>query len=193
MAGATDEVMAQAVEAASHVIVFVSKDYKESANCRMEAKYTNQLSKKGKVKPIFVMVQNEYTTVSTPEYVDGWLGIMIGDSLWYPMWSESQIDSTAQEIAKVLGNEAKLNYTPAPSSTPTSNAQSGAVDYNSAFALLKDHNSATDAHEIDVKLNDFGVQSAGDLQALDKEDIIELSELLKKVQKKKFLTFLKIV
>jgi hypothetical protein len=110
MTGSTDERMAEALEAASHVIIVVSKDYKESANCRMEAKYANQLTKKGKLKTIFLMVQNEYTTASTPEYCDGWLGIMIGDSLWYPLWNENQIESTANEISKVVGYESRLDF-----------------------------------------------------------------------------------
>ena len=64
MSGDTDDRMAQAVEASSFVIIAVSKPYKESPNCRIEAKYANQLMKKGKVKIIFVMMQKEYTTVS---------------------------------------------------------------------------------------------------------------------------------
>ncbi len=79
MSGSTEERMAEALEAASVLIICVSKGYKESANCRMEAKYASQLSKKGKIKIFYVMMQREYTTVSEPDSCDGWLGIMIGE------------------------------------------------------------------------------------------------------------------
>ena len=82
MAGSTDEVMAAAVEASSHVVVCVSKDYKLSPNCRQEGSYARQQEKKGKLKIIYVMMQQQYTTVSSPECVDGWLGIMVADKLW---------------------------------------------------------------------------------------------------------------
>ena len=70
ISGATDERMAEAIEAASVVIVCVSKQYKESANCRMEAKYANQRLKKGKLKIVYVMMQEEYTTVSCEDTCD---------------------------------------------------------------------------------------------------------------------------
>jgi len=82
MAGSTDEVMAAAVEASSHVVVCVSKDYKVSPNCRQEGSYARQQEKKGKLKIIYVMMQQQYTTVSSPECVDGWLAIMVADKLW---------------------------------------------------------------------------------------------------------------
>jgi hypothetical protein len=39
MQGATDEKMAEAIDSSSTVIVIVSPEYKESANCRMEGRY----------------------------------------------------------------------------------------------------------------------------------------------------------
>ena len=64
MHGPVDERMAQAVEASSIVIICVSKQYKERPNCRMEAEYANQLFKKKKLKIMYVMMQDTYTTVS---------------------------------------------------------------------------------------------------------------------------------
>jgi hypothetical protein len=70
MSGSTDDKMAEAVENASHVIICVSKNYKESANCRQEALYTNQKYKNGLLKIIYVMVDQQYTTVSRPHSCD---------------------------------------------------------------------------------------------------------------------------
>ena len=76
MSGATDDRMAEAIEAACVVVVCVSPAYKESANCRMEAKYAGARSKKGKLSFIFVMMDSEYHTHST-NAIDGWIGFMV--------------------------------------------------------------------------------------------------------------------
>ena len=47
MSGSTDEIMADAIEMSFAVVICVSKEYKQSPNCRMEANYCNQRSKKG--------------------------------------------------------------------------------------------------------------------------------------------------
>jgi len=70
MSGGTDERMAEAVEASSVIVVCVSRPYKERPNCRMEAKYANQLLKKGRLRILFVMMQMDYTTVSEPDCCD---------------------------------------------------------------------------------------------------------------------------
>ena len=48
------------------------------------------------------MLDKNYTTVSSPNCADGWLGIMIGDALWYPLWEQSHLETTANEISKAL-------------------------------------------------------------------------------------------
>lgn len=102
MEGSTDDRMAEAMEAASVVIICLSKIYKERPNCRMEAKYANQLFKKGRVKVVYVMMQTEYTTVSEPHCCDGWLGIQIGDALWYPLWEEAILPSSVRSLLPQL-------------------------------------------------------------------------------------------
>lgn len=71
ISGATEDVMAEAVERSCVVVICVSKEYKESANCRLEAKYAQQLFKKGRIRLAFVMMNEEYTTVSKEQSVDG--------------------------------------------------------------------------------------------------------------------------
>ena len=98
MSGSTDDCMAAAIEHSHTIVVCVSRAYKASANCRMEAKYANDMHKRGKVKLVFVMMDQAYTTRSSPEYVDGWLGLMIGDQLWHAMWSADQVAAVAAAI-----------------------------------------------------------------------------------------------
>jgi len=107
MEGDTDERMATALEFSDFVIIFISRDYKNRPNCRQEAQYAHQLKKKGKVQIIYVMMDPSYTTVSSPDCVDGWLGIQVGGALWYPLYNESQVSSTANEIVKIMGDSCK--------------------------------------------------------------------------------------
>ena len=107
MSGSTDEVMAEAIETSAAIIVCVSSPYKESANCRMEGKYAAARAKKGKVQLVFVMMDSEYTTVSENS-VNGWLGFMIGDALWYPLWDDGHVHSTGNEIGKIIGDKGKI-------------------------------------------------------------------------------------
>jgi len=98
MSGSTDDRMAEAIEKSSHVIICISRSYKTSANCRMEANYANDLFKKSKLNVIFVMMEEDYHTRSTPDQVDGWLGFMVGGSLWYSLWESGKVNSTARAV-----------------------------------------------------------------------------------------------
>ena len=106
MGGDTDQRMAEAIESSFAVVVFVSMQYKASFNCQAEAKYARGLVKKGKLLVLYIMVSNDYTTVSQPECCDGWLGFMIGQDLWYPMFDASMIGSAVAAVAGVLGTNA---------------------------------------------------------------------------------------
>lgn len=92
--------MADAVDAASCVIVFVSRAYKESANCRAEAEYAHGSVRDG-LQMLHAMCEQDYTTVSN-ERVTGWLGFLIGQHLWYAAWSDPA--TAAQGIAQKLNS-----------------------------------------------------------------------------------------
>ena len=57
---------------------------------------------KGALNIYYVMMDPSYTTVSNPESVDGWLGLYIGDHLWYNLFSENSVETTANEIGKLI-------------------------------------------------------------------------------------------
>jgi hypothetical protein len=97
MQGATDDIMAQAIELSHTVVICLSPHYKASANCRQEGKYINVLYKKGKLNVIYVMMNDDYCNS-----VDGWLAMMLGDSLWYPLWDINQVTKTASNIATTI-------------------------------------------------------------------------------------------
>ena len=107
MSGDTAERMAQAIEHSYAVIVCVSPQYKESVNCRSEAQYCKVWKTNHGLEMMYVMMDAEYTTVSKPYGVDGWLGFLVGTELWYPLWAPDKVDSTAREIVKLVGDNAR--------------------------------------------------------------------------------------
>ena len=75
MGGDTLEAMADAVSKAGVVLVLVTHKYKESANCRREASYANDLK-----KPIIpIIMEPQYS----PDGSWGWLGLIIAGKLYY--------------------------------------------------------------------------------------------------------------
>jgi hypothetical protein len=175
----------------------------------MEAKYANQMSKKGKLKLVFVMMESNYTTVSTPDCCDGWLGIMLGDQLWYPLWDENQVESTARQLASMIGSSSKaiepINGTltterssPAATTKPSQSSitltSKVEVNHTAAYEMLLTPERMIDSSLISVKkiLEEWGVLVAEDLGGLLPDDIIALTELMKKAQRKKFLALFRI-
>eukprot|EP00033_Pygsuia_biforma_P002700 GCRY01002982.1.p1 GENE.GCRY01002982.1~~GCRY01002982.1.p1 ORF type:complete len:685 (+),score=124.67 GCRY01002982.1:99-2153(+) len=72
MKGSTLEGMAEAVESSSCILMCVSRAYKQSANCRLEAEYAFSSGKR--IVPL--MVEADYTA-------DGWLGALVGSKLFF--------------------------------------------------------------------------------------------------------------
>jgi hypothetical protein len=97
MKGATVDTMALAVEGAAVVLVGVSRQYKESSNCRMEAQYA--LQKKKPLIPLKLVQGYE---------ADGWLGLLLGSSMWYAMYgdtltSEGAFEDRMSALSRELG------------------------------------------------------------------------------------------
>jgi DNA-directed RNA polymerase subunit F len=104
-----EERLADAIEASDTIIICVSPMYKLSSNCRIEASYASVLARRHqRLKILFVMMDDEYTTVSRPAYCDGWLASMIGHSVWFPLFSEEMLSSTAVSLANNFSNTVHL-------------------------------------------------------------------------------------
>ena len=86
MKGATVDTMALAVEGSEVVLIGVSRAYKESSNCRMEAQYA--LQKKKALIPLMLTQGYE---------ADGWLGLLLGTSMWYAYYGETLTSASAFE------------------------------------------------------------------------------------------------
>ena len=96
MKGSTVDTMALAVEGSEVMLVGVSRAYKESSNCRMEAQYG--LQKKKPLIPLMIVKGYE---------ADGWLGLLLGTSMWYAFFGEAlsseiafgdRVDALCREI-----------------------------------------------------------------------------------------------
>jgi hypothetical protein len=131
MQGDIEDAMAEAIQKSYAMVVFVSQQYKESVNCRAEAKYARAREANGFLKLIYVMVDENYHTRSSPRAVDGWLGFMVGSDLWYPLWQMNQVEQTAKAIADLVGDHAK------------NNGSSSGVDFPSPIAANTQTVSAT--------------------------------------------------
>jgi len=103
MQGSTLQAMAEAVEKSQVVIVCMTRKYKESPACRLEAEYTVKLRK----EIIPLMLEANYSP-------DGWLGILLGSKLYYAFNDDHTFETKFIELAKGLGNKGKLTIQEPP-------------------------------------------------------------------------------
>ena len=100
MQGSTVEAMADAVEGAAVMCYGVSRAYKESVNCRLEAQYAFQREK----DMIPLLVEEGYRA-------DGWLGMLLGTRLYYSFCgsvtsSEAAFQGKMEDLCRELGDSA---------------------------------------------------------------------------------------
>jgi len=119
MEGSILAAMANAVEQAKVVVVAMSEKYKNSNNCRTEAEYAYKLK-----KPIVpLLLERNYKP-------DGWLGALLGLSLYVDISVSYSIDTKYVEIVKqidsykpITNKEANVNFSlPPPSFQDSFNA-----------------------------------------------------------------------
>eukprot|EP01051_Picozoa_sp_SAG22_P002868 SAG22_NODE_133_length_18379_cov_34.571937_1_plen_1946_part_00 len=101
MTGSTVDSMALAVENAEVMLIGVSRQYKESTNCRLEAQYAMQRE----VPTIPLMLADGYRA-------DGWLGMLIGTRMWYGFYGAvlsdaSLFEQRMSELCRDLGERGK--------------------------------------------------------------------------------------
>ena len=94
--------VALAVEGASVMLVCVSRAYKESSNCRLEANYGLQRE----VSMVPLMMEEDYKP-------DGWLGLLLGTRMWYPLYGETVLRPTVFEermvaLSRDLGTRGQM-------------------------------------------------------------------------------------
>ena len=93
--------MALAVENAEVMLIGVSREYKESTNCRLEAQYAMQRE----VPTVPLMLADGYRA-------DGWLGMLIGTRMWYGFFGavlseEGLFEGKVSELCRDLGERGQ--------------------------------------------------------------------------------------
>jgi hypothetical protein len=121
MRGSTVESMAAAVETAEVMLIGVSREYKESTNCRLEAQYAMQRE----VPTVPLMLTEGYRA-------DGWLGMLIGTRMWYGFYGsalseESLFEGKMVELCRDLGDRGRSDADAARRVAPDS-ASGGCSD-----------------------------------------------------------------
>jgi hypothetical protein len=123
-------------------------------------RYARQLEKKGRLKLVYVMMQEEcvrvaadaakclnlqahrgfirYTTVSQPDCVDGWLGVQLSDKLWFPCWNSKFVSDSAARIIPLIASQERT----AAALQPTTSAASASPTFSSSQALPASPRSA---------------------------------------------------
>ncbi|CAH1239414.1 Hypp5821 [Branchiostoma lanceolatum] len=96
MGGSTLEAMAGAVENAAVVLICMSRKYKESANCRRECAYAT----KRKTDIIPLKMEDKYEP-------DGWLGITVGEDLYFNFDDKESFDDVMLRLIKEIGERGK--------------------------------------------------------------------------------------
>jgi hypothetical protein len=90
--GGVLDAMSEAIDEAEVVLVAVSREYKDSANCRLEAEYAHIQGK----RIVYMMTQEDFTKPS------GWLGMLVGSKLWHPLFGDSEPTAAKVEHLKAL-------------------------------------------------------------------------------------------
>ena len=139
MKGASVDTMALAVEGSAVVMIGVSRAYKESSNCRMEAQYALQ-----KKKPLIPLML-------TPGYeADGWLGLLLGTSIWYGFYGDalssgSGFDARMDSLCREIGSRGRADAShhadnvpePAPAADGTSSEAASSAALRAELQPLK--------------------------------------------------------
>ena len=159
MRGSTIDAMAEAVENAAVVCVCMSKEYKESVNCRFEANYVVQQ----RVPYVCLLMQGGYKP-------KGWLGIMQGTHLYYELHSATlesgafdvKVGQVARDLAQHTSvRSAATSPAPAPAAPPAASPAASPAAAVKEIAHLKDCSSNSKAVNTAVAVRDSSGGNGG--------------------------------
>ena len=155
--------MALAVENAEVVLIGVSRQYKESTNCRLEAQYAMQRE----VPTIPLLLEDGYRA-------DGWLGMLIGTRMWYgffgPVLTEASLfEGKVSELCRDLGDRGRGN-TVGVSVGDRGHGSGGGGHCSSRAPALRSELSALKVGELRKRALEAGVSSDAVEAVYDSDD-----------------------
>jgi len=129
-----NDAMADAVENAYLVMVFMTSKYKESPNCRKECEYADDQG----VPVCYIMGEENYKP-------NGWLGILVGKALWVRGWSIPVAEESLPTMMERAKPGSPIRALPPPASKPAASTESKGADSGGSnkevLELLKSLNS----------------------------------------------------
>ncbi len=105
-----DENIINNINKCAVVVCAVSKEFRYNTNCKDVSLLARDLKRNNPStgpELLFSMMQGDYTTQSSPFRVDGWLGHLMKDALWYPAWSRVHITGASEAIVAVISLKKK--------------------------------------------------------------------------------------
>ena len=212
------ESMSLAVENSYAVLIFVSREYKESPACRFEAEYAFNRSSHPDIqlKLIYIILDENYHSRSSPP-VEGWLGGMLGYEGWIALWDIGKLSSSLSAVISLLGDNGKKMMTmtmlkdqqeeniplpPLMTVLPRSNHEkineifqmklTSDADFETAYNLLQDKNSLLVRFKLTEILEDLRFNDIEDLKVADMKTILMIAGLLKPRVSENFLKALRL-
>mmetsp|Transcript_3684 Transcript_3684/g.8880 ORF Transcript_3684/g.8880 Transcript_3684/m.8880 type:complete len:174 (-) Transcript_3684:793-1314(-) len=67
----------------------------------MECKYAKALEAAGRLKIVYLMMEEDFTTTSETA-IGGWLRLYMEDALWYQCWDDELVEEAAGKVTRVL-------------------------------------------------------------------------------------------
>jgi hypothetical protein len=193
---------------AACVIVCLSKSYKTDIISRMELK----LAMDSGADILALSLESDYAFDSEGDRIDGWLEILKSGCGMHMMWVSSQIRSAVEFIVTNIGpNMARhdailmnLKRELSAADVPKDSVSSSSLSITeeaavlgvgpekldrlcSAWNILQSPSNSVDIEALNAYLDKIGVYSALDLRQCDEDDLRKITDLLKKIQMKRFM------
>ena len=115
-----DDEIIDEINKSSIVVACITKDLRHSLSCKMILQFVRDLKLDGSTyeksnlcpEVSFCLMQGDYTMVSQPHAIDGWLRHLMRDTVNYPSWNMNHIEGTAESIANVISLQKRLLVVP---------------------------------------------------------------------------------
>jgi len=124
MSGNILEAMSNAIDNSDIVLICASQEYADSRNCKLEAQYSYQQNKK-KIPLLF----GNYK-------LSGWLGALIGTSLYFDYSNQKNLEQTTHNLLKELNNMLSHD-TPIPSTSGKASILSTPIKESRKMEVMK--------------------------------------------------------
>jgi hypothetical protein len=193
--------------AAAFVVICLSKSYKTDIISRMELK----LAIDSGANVLVLFLESDYTLDSEGDRIDGWLEILKSGCGMQMMWVSSLVRNAVEFIVSAIGPNAARHdvamrnpngvgsvagieqpaspgYVSASEEATILGISPEKLDrLETAWNIIQSPSNSVDIEALNAYLDKMGVYCALDLRQCDEDDLQTISNLLKKIQMKRFM------